>query len=332
MDPRRVSLNAQSGAVALLCTVLLAWAAGCAGPRSQNESKLASHRDVNQQLASVAARGPGLGVISDYRIGSGDVVEIDVFQADELDRTVRVRPDGTISFPLLGIFPAAGQTTAELEGTLTARLAEKYLNDPQISVFVKEYRAHAVSVLGEVKDPGVRYLRQPRTLVSMLSESGGLTAEAGRIIHLRRRHKGDEGESWTLVTIEIADLLVDTELDLDLLVQDGDTIFVPKRGVVFVEGAVRNPGVFPLQGADTVLKAVTLAGGLDFSAKQTSVQVARGGNELLTVDLNAIRNDPSLDIPVADGDIVIVGTDPVKAGLLGLWRGVTGLVRVSAGL
>lgn len=320
-------------AISLGCTLLVAWTVGCAGtPRPA--SAPAPRQSFNDQLASAAAAGQGIGTTSDYRVGAGDIIDIDVFQADELDRTVRVRPDGTISFPLLGVLPVAGETTAELEDSLAARLSESYLNDPQISVFVKEYRAHAVSVLGQVHEPGVRYLRQPRTLVSMLSESGGLTDDASSIIHLRRKQDGSDGGGLVLLTIDLRDLLENPRRDLDLQLQGDDTIFVPKRGVVFVEGAVRNPGAFALQGAGTVLKAVTLAGGLEYSAKKSSVQVVhsgRGEPELVTVDLGAIRNDPSLDIPVGDGDVVIVGTNPVKVGLVGLWRGIAGLVRVSTG-
>jgi polysaccharide export outer membrane protein len=112
-------------------------------------------------------------------------------------------------------------------------------------------------------------------------------------------------------------------------------VYVPKAGVVFVEGAVRKPDVYPLQGDVTVLKAITMAGGLAFKARKSGIQLIRLGEgepEVLRLDLAAITRSPASDVHLRDGDIVVVGSNPIKVGLDGIWRGFSGLVRVSAGL
>jgi polysaccharide export outer membrane protein len=291
---------------------------------------------LNNDLARVAAlahsarRGAG-----DYRVGPGDLLEVDVFDANELRRTVRVRPDGSISLPLLGSLDVSGQTTSDLERTLGERLGTEYLWNPQVSVFVKEYRAHPVSVLGEVNEPGVFYLQEPRTLVEILSEAGGMTEKAGTLVHLRRRVRAPEpGQpEFETVSVDLHTHLSEDGSASDLLLADDDTIYVPKGGFVFVEGAVQKPGVYPLQGEGSVLKAITMAGGLAFQASRSKVQVIRrrqGSPEILRVDLGGIETRPQQDVAVRDGDVVVVGSSPAKVALNGIWRGLSGLVSVSA--
>jgi len=319
----RISLAAQIG-----------WLLACTAPPPPLQP-VSSAPSLNDRLTAVGLASPAASHALDYRIGPGDVLEINVFQSEELSRSVRVRPDGAISFPLLGSLPVQGLTTAGLEAQLGRWLEKDYLHDPQVSVFIQEYRAHPVSVLGEVHQPGVRYMREPRRLLSMLSESGGLTEEAGTTVKVRRKEVRDGRQELVLFSIDLENLLASGNHELDLVLQDGDTVFVPKAGVVFVEGSVRTPGAYTLQGAGTVLKAVTLAGGFDFSAKESSVKLVRNGRsgpEVMEVDVKAAKRNPALDLAVQDGDVVIVSTDPVKIGLEGLWRGLTALVRVSTGL
>jgi polysaccharide export outer membrane protein len=289
---------------------------------------------LNQQLAASIPLSPDAGeeLRGDYRVGPGDVLEISVFQAEDLTLTVRVRPDGTISYPLLGSLRVAGETTGDLEIALARRLGETYLNEPQVSVFVRDYRAHPVAVLGEVNKPGVYYLSESRSVLGMLSEAGGLTKDAAPELQIRRKQEQDPG--LTQLTINLEKLLVEHERGLDLEVKRGDTLYVPKAGVVYVEGAVKKPGAYPLTGAATVLKAVTLAGGLESTARKSGVQVLRAGSastETVSVDFAEIRHNPSADVAVHDGDVVVVSSNPVKTVLLGFWRGVSGLVNVSKG-
>ena len=313
--------------------LLHAWLVACSSPPTATVVAPSSAEILNERLAEVAGSQPSGG--DGYHVGPGDALQIDVFQAPELARKVRVRPDGSASFPLIGRVELAGRTTAEVETLLADRWGGKYLRDPQVSVFVEEYRAHPVSVLGAVNQPGVYYLRESRTFVEILSAAGGLSDDAGSAIQLRRRVRDPESgvDRDLRLSIDIEALLTE-ERDLgDPHVRAGDTLFVPRAGVVYVEGAVKKAGAYSLHGAGSVLKAVTLAGGLELEASK-SVQVIRsqgGPREVLTIDFDEARKDPAADIAIQDGDVVVVPTNAFKLTLVGLWRGVAGLVNVTKG-
>ncbi|WP_162918553.1 polysaccharide biosynthesis/export family protein [Taklimakanibacter deserti] len=109
-------------------------------------------------FAGTVATAAGKNVVpppEDYKISPLDVIEISVFQVDELTRTVQVNNNGLVSMPLLGSVQAGGKTTTELASTIGRKLGEKYLESPQVSVFVKEYTSQRVTVDGAVKKPGI---------------------------------------------------------------------------------------------------------------------------------------------------------------------------------
>lgn len=116
--------------------------------------------------------------IEDYRIGPQDLLELQVFGIDALNRTVRVNSRGLISLPLIGVIQAAGLTSEELEATLAEKLAQDYLQDPQVSVFIKEFTNQRVTVEGAVKKPGIYPLKGRTSLLQVLANAEGLTSVA----------------------------------------------------------------------------------------------------------------------------------------------------------
>ena len=118
--------------------------------------------------------------ISDYKIGPEDLLEIDTFQVQDLKSTARVSAQGFIKLPLVDKVEAGGLTVSELE-TVIAKKLEKYVKEPVVSVFVKEYRSQQISVLGSVKDPRVYYATGQKYLLDMLSLAGGLSPDAGSV-------------------------------------------------------------------------------------------------------------------------------------------------------
>ena len=114
----------------------------------------------------------------DYRIGSQDLLELQVFGVADINRTVRVNSRGFISLPLIGMVQAAGLTSEQLEASLAEKLAKNYLQDPQVSVFVKEYTSQRVTVEGAVKKPGVYPIKGRTTLLQTLAIAEGLTSVA----------------------------------------------------------------------------------------------------------------------------------------------------------
>jgi len=185
---------------------------------------------------------------SDYRIGPEDLLEISVFEVEKLNKTVRVSSQGNISVPLLGVLRAKGLTANELERELRDLLGEKYLQDPQVSVFIKEYRSQRISVMGAVEKPGVYEVGGRRTILDMLAMAGGLKEDSGHLLFLIRppaaegeaskEEKDFEGETPRTFVINLEELLVKGNLTLNLPLKHGDVINIPVAGKVFVGGEV----------------------------------------------------------------------------------------------
>jgi len=114
----------------------------------------------------------------EYRIGPHDLLEISVFQVTEISRTVRVNSCGVINLPLIGQVQAGGLTALELEESIAGKLAENYLQDPQVSVFIKEYVSQRVIVEGAVEKSGVYPLTGKTTLIQAIAMASGLDAMA----------------------------------------------------------------------------------------------------------------------------------------------------------
>jgi polysaccharide export outer membrane protein len=125
---------------------------------------------ATQASAFDTASRSGLG---EYRIGPEDLIEIQVFGVDQLARTVRVNSFGMVSLPLIGPTPVGGMTSSEAERLISRKLAENYLQDPQVSVFIKEYTNQRVTVEGAVAKPGIYPLRGQTTLLRALAVAGG---------------------------------------------------------------------------------------------------------------------------------------------------------------
>ena len=116
---------------------------------------------------------------SEFRLGPDDVIEVSVYQDKELNRTVPVRPDGKISLPLIGEMPASGKSVTELQKEIAQRL-KQYVSDPTVTVVVKEVNSPKVSVLGEVKKPGMYKIKDRSTVLDAVALAGGFTEYAKR--------------------------------------------------------------------------------------------------------------------------------------------------------
>jgi polysaccharide export outer membrane protein len=129
----------------------------------------------------------------DYKIGPEDLLEISVFEDEKLNKAVRVSSQGNISLPLLGIMRVKGLTSNEVEKEIRDLLAEKYLKDPHVSVFIREYRNQRISVMGAVEKPGVYDVTGQKTILDLLAMAGGLKEDAGHLLFLIRPTALEEG-------------------------------------------------------------------------------------------------------------------------------------------
>jgi len=127
----------------------------------------------NAPAAKPAITKPVVQGTKDYRIGPEDLIEIQVFGVDQLTRTVRVNSRGNISLPLIGNVQVGGLTGSEAEAVIVSKLSESYLQDPQVSLFIKEYTNQRVTVEGAVQKPGIYPLRGQTTLLRAIAVAGG---------------------------------------------------------------------------------------------------------------------------------------------------------------
>ena len=196
--------------------------------------------------SATTAEDPLKEIVDDYRIGPSDLLEVSVFQVPELSRTVRVNSRGALTLPLIGEIQAGGLTGQQLEARIAAKLQEKFLQDPQVSVFIKEYVSQRVTVSGEVNKAGVFPISGRTTLMQAIAMAGGLArfGDENDVKVFRDRRDGTrEVLDYDLAAILKGDLA-------DPVVTTSDVIVVGKsNGRAAFKGfteAVRDISVFGL--------------------------------------------------------------------------------------
>lgn len=286
---------------------------------------------------------------SDFPIGPGDVVEISVPAMEELRaRTVRVAGDGGFTLPFLGKVQAAGLTGENLEKHLNERL-QKYMYNPRVTVFVREYRSRQVAVLGSVAKPGLYTLTNSAdTLLDVLTQAGGIAPGADPKLYLIPAESTEPNSALQLVSslspslmqqpnsavlprradpilIDVKQLAFGgSQHFLSIAARPGDIIMVPGGGQVLVEGWVEKPGAYPVSPGLTVTGVVVQAGGPMYPANVNSVRVIRsergGGKSTVITDLEKIKRGETPDIPLQGGDIVEVSYESGKLVVYGFYR------------
>jgi polysaccharide biosynthesis/export protein len=241
---------------------------------------------LREQFAETRERQTG-----DYRIGPQDLLDINIFEAPELNRTVRVSENGEVSLPLLGGIHVVRLTARELENTLAAKLRE-FLKDPHVSVMVTAIESHPVSVIGEVNKPGVFQVRGSKTLLEMLSMAQGLAPEAGDEVLVMRNagyNRGQEGDAQTTPAGSTGMGRKDEDG-----IKSGSGSDSNGNG----DGALK-------KNATTSVEETNNAG-----AKQEEEQ----GGDTIAINLRHLLNsrDPRFNVPIYAGDIVKV----TRAGIV----------------
>ena len=242
-----------------------------------------------------------------YRIGPRDVLEIRVFDLDQLNSTVRVSEAGTIELPVIGEIVATGMTQNDLAEAIEQALS-RFVNDPQVFVVVSEYQSQRFSTIGAVGSPGIYPMVGRTTLLEAISMAGGVSNDetSGTVRIIR------EGFSGAPIEIDLDELLERGNSAFNISVKAGDVINVVRKEayVIYITGEVRSPGQFDLREPITLLKAVSMAGGLAERAAASKIQILRarpdGTQERIKVNLDDIRNGKAPDIPLLANDIVVV--------------------------
>jgi polysaccharide export outer membrane protein len=298
---------------AAVAALLLLAAVACGTRRVVNQTPATTDTGVqalNREIA-LAATGTEARRPPDYRIGADDLLEVTLFDVEgrngeprQVD--VRVAQSGVVTLPLVGQVEVGGQTAAGAEAALREHY-RRYIRDPQIAVFVKEYRSYRVSVVGYVAKPGVFDVSGERTLLEVLALAGGLNERAGKTVQISRRHP-DRIET---LLVDLDRLAHEGDPTLNLTMMPGDVVNVPKAGVVYVQGSVKKPGAYRLRDAMTVTQAISAAGGPDEKlANAGGTRLFRRGpngeRQEVDIDMGAINSGKVEDTMLVENDILVV--------------------------
>jgi len=262
----------------------------------------------------------------DYLIGRDDLIEVTVFEKPDLSSTTRVSASGTVTLSLGGEFKAAGKRPTELAKEIEVRLEEKYLNNPRVSVFVREYASQPVSVYGAVRAPGIYQLKGQKTLLEVLSMAQGRDTTAGNMVQVLRRG-GQQGVADGSVSSPSTIVIDMEELDrgrteLNVPIQSGDIINVLQAGSIFVIGEVNHQGEFILRNGKniTALQALAYGAGPTKDAKRAKAMVVRihegGKREEFPVDLDKIGKGLAPDMTMQADDILFIPSNKAKTALM----------------
>jgi len=286
--------------------------------------ELTNNQNLNRQIAVMASRSLSGG---DYHIGPEDVLEVTLYDLEDEQGQPRVIParvtnTGTVALPYVGSVEAEGKTPQEFEEQLREAY-RRFIHDPQLTVFIREYRSFQVSVIGYVKTPGVVDLRGRKSLLEVLAMSGGLTDDAGKNVRITRITP--EGSQMLLVDLDRLANEGDVTLNVDL--QPGDVVSVPKAGTFYVEGVVKKPGAYPLLQKMTVSQAIATAGGADetFAKPDATTlyrKTAEGERVAIPVSLDGLRDGTIEDIAIREDDVIVVPLSSSKFWIDRFTRGL----------
>ena len=283
---------------------------------------------VTSRTTDGLVQGPaGTGKLQDLRIGIGDLLQITMFGTQDFNADFRVSSSGDISLPPLGLVHVAGLSSSEAEKLIEHQLVEGgFYREPRVSVFEKEYVTQGVSILGEVKNPGVYPLLADRHLLDLISQAGGLTPNASKTISVT--HAGQS-------TPSIVELSPDPELAAksNPSILPGDTIVVATVGVVYVIGNVNKPGGYPMTDNQlTVLQALALAGGnspLSALDRAQIVRQVKGVREAVPISVKKILEGRNKDVRLQPQDILFI---PSSTGKNAATRSVEAILQAAVGV
>lgn len=319
--------------------------------KENNDLKRLAHLWERRKLESSA---------SDYPIGPGDVIELSVAGVDEIQNlSQRVTGEETISLPFVGVINTRGLTDKTLRSEIRRRLQTNYVRNPQVSLFVREFRSRQVAVIGAVQKPGLYNLASPAdTLMSMISQAGGMKADAAEHILFIPAEPAEAEKAKEIIDSLPVELVkqnpaplilknVDpivisldrvnrekNEMYLNMPALPGDVVMIPGGGEVLIQGWVGKPGAYKISSGLTILGAVAAAGGVSYPADSSSVELIRtdkqGKKSTFIANLDAIKSGAQPDLSLREGDVIDVVSSGPKLVAYGFYRVFTSLVHIGA--
>jgi polysaccharide export outer membrane protein len=270
----------------------------------------------------------------DYKLGTGDQISVTVSGLDDefSDKVFRLDGTGTVTLPLIGRVHMAGETVSEAERDLAKHL-ESVLKNPQPVINIQSFGSEPVSVLGAVRSPGIVQLQGRKTLFDTLSLAGGLMPEAGYSVEVTRPLKNgtlpltnaevDQSAGVSVAMVRLKDIINKPSASQNIQILPGDTISVPKAGIVYAVGSVSKPGGFPLNDSESMsaLQVLALAEGLSRGSAPAKARILRTipgstKRQEIPVDLKLMSKGKAPDVQLHPDDILFVpDSSAKKAGL-----------------
>jgi polysaccharide export outer membrane protein len=262
-------------------------------------------------------------------IGPDDSVTIMAINSDEISKTWRVSSTGELDLPMVGKVHAAGLTAEQLEQTLTVGL-KRYIRDPEVTVYVSDFRSQPVTVAGAIHKPGTYQLEGPKTLLEVLMLAAGPDAPGPTLIVSRPVESGpiplpgahlDPTGDRSSIELKLSEVLDPSTAASNLEIRPNDVISVStKQRLVYIIGEVSRPGAVELVSQDSisVMQVLAAAGGLTKVASPGHSQIMRLDSQGLykkvaAIDLKRVMTGRDEDRLLKPGDIIVVPSSTLKA-------------------
>ncbi len=272
------------------------WAALVLAAASMALASLASAQvPAARAPAAVAPAAPA----AEYRLGVGDVLRITVFQNPELTLESRLNEGGVLSFPLIGSVRVGGLSVPEAERLIADSLARgNFLRNPQVTIIVLQVRGNQVNVLGQVGRPGRYPLETADTrLTDMIALAGGVAPGGADVVVVTGTRDGKPFRE----EVDLPALFTAGGAARDIVLRNGDAVWVDRQPLVYIYGEVQRPGPMRLERGMTLLQALATGGGLTARGTEKGIRVHRkGSNGEVEV------TQPAMTDTLREGDVVFV--------------------------
>ena len=255
----------------LAAVVVLTPALALAQAAANENATMALRQPSNTLQFTGAGTGKTTGSDSKVRIGAGDLLELSIFDVPELAQVVRVNDSGDAAFSLIGQLHVAGLTADEARSLIASKFKDgNYVLNPQVALLIREYNSQGVSVVGEVKKPGVYGVLGGQSLLDVIAAAGGATPLAGPDATVKRNSDG------STITVHLT-RNAEASFASDVRLFPGDKVIIPRAGLVYVLGDVARPGGFIMEndGKLTLLEALAMAGGNNRTASLSHAKLIR---------------------------------------------------------
>jgi polysaccharide export outer membrane protein len=264
----------------------------------ENLQKQEEHVDTVNVIDTKEIKDIPTDIARDYLVGSQDVLKISVYEHPDLETTVRVSEDGRITFPLIGDLEVKNLSVQQIEKKIASRLSDGIIPNPQVTVFIEQFKGTRVTVMGEVTKPGQYEITGPTSVVEAISMALGMTENAGHTIMLFKKDSATQNPGYKRIAIDVDRLFKEGDLSLNVQLQNGDIIYVPKIDFFYIYGEVNRPGIYRIEKGLTVKRAISLAGGFTPKASKGRIEITRrheGKDIVKKADINeSVKPDDTL--------------------------------------